>query len=78
MQNAVNPDGAGLFVGNPQKQQIRDSAREVQRLAVDRGLRRVADRAADVIAAVSPTLPDRRDVDARIDALKSALDDSCQ
>jgi len=78
VENALN-DGGGrsLFLNDTQKRAVRESARDVQRLAIDRGWRRVADRAGAVIESVNESMPDRTDVRARVQALKSALDDSC-
>jgi hypothetical protein len=77
VENAVNGDTRSMFLNDEQKRDARDAAREAQRIAVDRGWRRVADRASDVIAAVGDNLPSRSDVNARVQALKSAAGESC-
>ncbi|HET7232009.1 MAG TPA: hypothetical protein VFJ16_18530 [Longimicrobium sp.] len=77
VENALRNDNRSLFVNDAQKRAIRESARDVQRQAVDRGWRRVADRAQDVIASVNENIPERDDVLERIQALKDAVDESC-
>ncbi|HET7462044.1 MAG TPA: hypothetical protein VFJ82_12385 [Longimicrobium sp.] len=77
VENAFTSDNRSLFVTDAQKRSIRESAREVQRLAVDRGWRRVSDRAGEVIASVSENMPERDEVRGRIQALKNAVDESC-
>jgi len=77
VENAVNGDTRSLFLDDGQKRDARAAAREAQRIAVDNGWRRVADRASEVIAAVGDNLPTRRDVAARVQALKGAAAESC-
>jgi len=76
-QNALAANNRSRFVGEGQKRTIREAAREVQRVAIERGLRRVADRAGDVIASVDENMPEREDVLGRIQALRDAVDESC-
>ena len=77
VENAVNNGTRSMFLNDTQKRAVRESAREVQRLAVDRNWRRVSDRAGQVIESVNENLPDRDDVLERVQALKTAVDESC-
>lgn len=77
VENALTSDNRSLFVNDAQKRAVRESAREVQRVAIERGWRRAADRAGEVIASVNENMPEREDVLARIQALKNAVDESC-
>lgn len=73
--NVVNaPRQATLFLNSEEKQQVRALATEIQREALRCGDRTVADRAADVIGSLSPTLPTREDVSRRARALRDATD----
>lgn len=76
-QNAVALNNRSLFVAAGEKRVVIESAREVQRAAIARGWRRVADRATDVIASVGDNMPERETVLGRIQALKDAVDESC-
>lgn len=75
--NAVDGDRSSLFLDDGQKRDVRAAAREAQRIAVDHGWRRVADRAGDVITAASETLPNRDAVRGRVQELKRAVDERC-
>lgn len=77
VENAFTSDSRSLFVTDAQKRSIRESAREVQRLAVDRGWRRVEARAGELIESVNESMPERDEVRGRIQALKNAVDESC-
>lgn len=78
VENALNAGNNNrVFVDEEQKRAIREAARDVQRLAIDRGWRRVADSASAVIASVAEHLPDRDVVEERVEALKRAADESC-
>jgi hypothetical protein len=77
VENAVNNGTRSMFLNDAQKRAVRENAREVQRLAVDRGWRRVSDRAGQVIESVNENIPERSDVLERVQALKSAVDESC-
>lgn len=70
-------DGRSLFLSASEKQQVRASAMGVQRTAADLGYRGVADRATDVIASVSTSMPDREQVLARARSMKAAADQAC-
>ncbi|HEX9935932.1 MAG TPA: hypothetical protein VGB15_02370 [Longimicrobium sp.] len=77
-ENALNAGNNNMvFVDEEQKRAIREAARDVQRQAIDRGWRRVADSASAVIASVAEHLPDREVVEERVEALKRAVDESC-
>jgi hypothetical protein len=75
--NAIDGDRSSLFLDDGQKRDVRAAAREAQRIAVDHGWRRVADRAGDVITAASETLPNRDAVRGRVQELKRAVDERC-
>ena len=76
-ENAIDGDRSSLFLDDGQKRDVRAAAREAQRIAVDHGWRRVADRAGDVITAASETLPNRDGVRGRVQELKRAVDERC-
>ncbi len=69
-------DGFG-FVDGDEKVRIQARATQVQSAAIARNYRQVADRAADVIGALSAYMPERRLVAQRVDALKAAADQAC-
>lgn len=75
--NIVDTGGVTFFLDPQEKERVRNLAREVQRTAVARGDRAVADRAGDVISSVSEALPHKNDVRPRVQALKSALEQAC-
>jgi hypothetical protein len=77
IENAVAADTRSLFLGDAQRRDVRAAAGDVQRMAVDRGWRRVADRASEIISAVGDNMPERSDVSGRVQALKRAVDESC-
>jgi hypothetical protein len=62
----------GLFVVDPEKGQARTLARQIQQRAVECRASTVADRAADVLTALSAPLPSRSELETRVNALKQA------
>ena len=75
--NIVDTGGPMFFLDPQEKERARTLARELQRTAVARGDRAVADRAGDVIAAVSEQLPHKDQVRPRVQSLKRALEEAC-
>lgn len=63
----------GLFVTEPEKGRARALARQIQQRAIECRASPVADRAADVLTALSAALPNRSDVEARVSSLKQAI-----
>jgi hypothetical protein len=63
----------GLFVVDPEKGQARTLARQIQQRAVECRATAVADRAADILTALSAPLPRRSDVEPRVNSLKQAI-----
>lgn len=63
----------GLFVVDPEKGRARTLARQIQQRAVECRASAVADRAADVLTALSAPLPSRTDLETRVNALKEAI-----
>jgi hypothetical protein len=76
-ENATDEQDRTLFLDDEHKAAVRTAAREAQRMAVERGWRDVADRASDVVSAVSEPLPERTAVAARVGALQHAAIDAC-
>lgn len=64
---------AGLFIAEPEKGRARTLARQIQENAVQCRAIDAADRAAEVLRALSEALPERSDVEMRVNALKAAL-----
>lgn len=64
---------AGLFIVEPEKGRARALARQIQENAVQCRATDAADRAAEVLRALSDALPERTDVEGRVDALKQAI-----
>jgi hypothetical protein len=62
----------GLFVVDPEKGQARTLARQIQQRAVECRASAVADRAADILTALSAPLPSRSELETRVNALKQA------
>lgn len=75
--NMVGGDGMSGFVNDQEKVAIRNKAAEVQRAAIARNHREVADRAADVIASLSEFMPQRHIVTEQVQGLKDATDQAC-
>ncbi|HEX2201907.1 MAG TPA: hypothetical protein VHG91_01350 [Longimicrobium sp.] len=75
--NIVDAEGASFFLTPQEKDRVRSLAQELQRTAVSRGDRAVADRAGGVIAAVSEPLPHKDQVRPRVQSLKRALEEAC-
>jgi hypothetical protein len=65
---------SGLFVAEPEKGRARALARQIQQRAIDCRASTVADRAADVLTALSAALPERSHVAARVSSLKQAIE----
>ncbi|HEX2209016.1 MAG TPA: hypothetical protein VHG93_15160 [Longimicrobium sp.] len=63
----------GLFVVDPEKARARTLARQIQQRAVECRASAVADRAADILTALSAPLPRRSDLEPRVNALKDAI-----
>lgn len=63
----------GLFVVDPEKGRARALARQIQQSAIECRVSTVADRAAEVLTALSAPLPGRSEVESRITALKQAI-----
>jgi hypothetical protein len=66
----------GLFVMDPEKGRARTLARQIQQNAIECGATAVADRADDVLTALSANLPARTDVARRVDMLKQEIRDA--
>lgn len=66
----------GLFVQDPEKSRARSLARQIQERAVQCRATSAADRAGEVLAALSDGLPRRTAVEQRVDALKRAIQDA--
>jgi hypothetical protein len=64
----------GLFVQEPERSRARDLARRIQEQAIDCRAPRVADRAGEILTALSSNLPGRSDVARRVDALKREIE----
>lgn len=64
---------SGLFVAEPEKGRARALARQIQQRAIECRASTVADRAADVLTALSVALPERSHVAARVSSLKQAI-----
>jgi hypothetical protein len=63
----------GLFVVDPEKGRARALARQIQQSAIECRASIVADRAAEVLSALSAPLPGRSEVESRVTALKQAI-----
>jgi hypothetical protein len=63
----------GLFVVDPEKGRARALARQIQQSAIECRASTVADRAAEVLSALSAPLPRRSDVESRVTSLKQAI-----
>jgi hypothetical protein len=63
----------GLFVVDPEKGRARALARQIQQSAIECRASTVADRAAEVLSALSAPLSRRSDVESRVTALKQAI-----
>ena len=63
----------GLFVVDPEKGRARALARQIQESAIECRASTVADRAAEVLSALSAPLPGRSEVESRVTALKQAV-----
>lgn len=63
----------GLFVAEPEKGRARALARQIQQRAIECRASTVADRAADVLTALSAAMPERSHVAARVSSLKQAI-----
>lgn len=66
----------GLFVMEPDRGRARALARQIQQRAVECRATTAADRAGDVLAALSAALPSRSEVARRVDVLKRAIRDA--
>jgi|GEM_PF-4916622 len=66
----------GLFVVDPEKGRARALTRQIQQRAVECRATAVADRAADILTALSAPLPSRSDLEARVSSLKQAIQQS--
>lgn len=66
----------GLFVVDPEKGRARALARQIQQSAIECRASTVADRAAEVLSALSAPLPGRSEVESRVTALKQAIQQS--
>jgi hypothetical protein len=64
---------SGLFVAEPEKGRARALARQIQQRAIECRASTVADRAADVLTALSAAMPERSHVAARVSSLKQAI-----
>lgn len=64
---------SGLFVVEPERGRARSLARQIQERAVQCRATAAADRAADVLSALSEPLPNREAVERRVNALKQAI-----
>lgn len=64
---------SGLFVNEPERGRARALARQIQERAVQCRATAAADRAGDVLAALSDGLPRRGAVESRVNALKVAI-----
>jgi hypothetical protein len=73
--NLISAPGAstGRFVVDPAKGQARTLARQIQQRAVECRATAVADRASDVLTALSASLPSRSELDTRVNSLKQAI-----
>lgn len=76
-QNALGSSTWSNYVSAAQKGPTRESLRDVQRLAVERGWRPVADLASEAMALLNENYPVRAEVLQRIQAIKAAVDESC-
>lgn len=63
----------GLFVVDPEKGRARALARQIQQSAIECRASSVADRATEVLSALSAALPGRSEVESRVTALKQAI-----
>jgi len=75
--NLMGGEGQTMFLDDTEMDKVRTTATVVQREAISRGFRQVADRAADVIGALRSFSPSRRVVADRVIALKAAADQAC-
>ena len=66
----------GLFVMDPEKGRARALARQIQQNAIECRATAIADRAGDVLTALSANLPARTDVARRVDVLKQEIRDA--
>jgi hypothetical protein len=66
----------GLFVMEPEKGRARTLARQIQQNAIECRATAVADRAGEVLAALSDHLPERSVVARRVNALKQEIRDA--
>ncbi|HEY0038431.1 MAG TPA: hypothetical protein VGB66_17155 [Longimicrobium sp.] len=66
----------GLFVMDPEKGRARTLARQIQQNAIECRASAVADRAGEVLTALSDHLPERTVVSRRVDALKREIRDA--
>jgi hypothetical protein len=64
---------SGLFVVDPERVRARSLARQIQERAVQCRATAAADRAAEVLAVLSETLPSRTVAEQRVNALKLAI-----
>lgn len=73
--NMISAPGvnSGLFIVDPEKGQARTLARQIQQRAIECRATGVADRAAEVLTALSAPLPGRADLERRVDVLKEAI-----
>jgi hypothetical protein len=69
-------NGGGLFVDEPERGRARVLARQIQERAVQCRATAAADRAGEVLAALSDGLPRRGAVENRVNALKLAIQQS--
>lgn len=76
--NVIDAEGSSLFLDSGEKEQVRTLLREVQRIAASRGETAVADRAGAIIAGANQSLPSKRDLRPRAQALKSAVNQACR
>jgi hypothetical protein len=68
--------GSGLFVQEPELTRARSLARQIQEQAIRCRALGVADRAGEILTALSATLPGRSDVERRVNALKREIEDT--
>jgi hypothetical protein len=64
---------SGLFVAEPERGRARGLARQIQERAVQCRATAAADRAGEVLALLSEALPERSQVERRVNALKQAI-----
>jgi len=76
-ENALSTGTRWSYVSAAENAPAREALRNVQRLAVERGWRRVADLSSEAMLSLNANFPVRADVLQRIQAIKTAVDESC-